>query len=164
MTPRHAERTPGQRSAVGRRIINPWSWQDPFGFVQANEVTGASRTIFCAGQASVDEDGRPLHAGDMRGQTQRSLDNLEVVLTAAGAGLGDVVRLNDFTTDVGALLDTWETVVERLAQAQCRPASMLLGVQMLAFPELLVEIEATAIIGRREPEGFLAAPGARATP
>lgn len=131
-------------SALRRRIVNPWSWQDAFGFVQANEVAGAGRTIFCAGQTSVDENGSPLHPGDMRAQLECALDNLELVLEAAGARLSDVVRLNYFTTDTQALLGTWETLATRLERADCRPASTLLGVQALAFPELLVELEATA--------------------
>ena len=48
-----------------KKIINPWSWQDNFGFVQANEITDAERMLFCAGQVSVDKDGNLLHAGDM---------------------------------------------------------------------------------------------------
>jgi hypothetical protein len=41
-----------------RRVINPWTWQDAFGFVQANEVSGAKRTVICSGQTSVDASGR----------------------------------------------------------------------------------------------------------
>ena len=129
-----------------RQVINPWPWQDAFGFVQASMVAGPGRLILCAGQISVDEQGAPLHAGDMRAQLARSLDNLETVLQQAGAGLDDVVRLNYYTTDVGALLGAWDTVTERLARGGCRPASTLLGVAQLAFPELLVEIEATAVV------------------
>jgi enamine deaminase RidA (YjgF/YER057c/UK114 family) len=133
-------------SSVERRVLNPWGWQDAFGFVQAHEVTAPARTIFCAGQTSVDEDGRPLHAGDIRAQTARALDNLEVVLRDAGTTLADVVRLNYYTTDVAALLSAWDTVTARLAAGSCRPASTLLGVQALASPELMIEIEATAVV------------------
>ena len=64
----------------------------------------------------------------------------------AGATLSHVVRLNYYTTDVDALLGVWHLVGERLAKAGCRPASTLLGVARLAFPEMLVEIEATALV------------------
>ena len=37
-----------------RRIINPWTWQDEFGYVQANEVSGVQRTLYCSGQAAND--------------------------------------------------------------------------------------------------------------
>jgi enamine deaminase RidA (YjgF/YER057c/UK114 family) len=130
---------------IEHRVINPWTWQDAFGFAQAHEITGGGRTVFCAGQASVDDDGRPLHAGDMRAQLERTFDNLETILKAADAHLGDVVRLNYYTTDAEALLGAWDVIAMRLTAANSRPASTLLGVQTLAFPELLIEIEATAV-------------------
>lgn len=128
-----------------RRIINPWTWQDQLGYVQANEVSGVQRTLFLAGQASVDEEGRPVHPDDMGGQLARSMDNLETVLREAGAELSDVVRLNYYTTDVDRFFEAYGTAAGRLAEAGCRPASTALGVTRLAYPELLVEIEATAV-------------------
>jgi enamine deaminase RidA (YjgF/YER057c/UK114 family) len=127
------------------RIVNPWSWQDAFGFVQAHEVSHGTRVVFCAGQTSVDENGGPLHPGDMAAQANQALDNLERVLADADLTLADVVRLNYFTTDVEAFIASAEHALPRLRAAGCRPASTLLGVQRLAFPELLVEIEATAV-------------------
>jgi enamine deaminase RidA (YjgF/YER057c/UK114 family) len=128
-----------------RRSINPWSWQDQFGFVQANEVSGASRVLVCSGQTSVDADGTPVHAGDMRGQCVKAIDNLETVLRDAGFTLADVVRLNYYTTDVDAFFQASDVLGERLAAAGCRPATTLLGVARLAFPELLIEMEAIAM-------------------
>jgi enamine deaminase RidA (YjgF/YER057c/UK114 family) len=83
---------------VGQRVINPWTWQDQFGFAQAIEVTGSERALFCAGQTSTDPDGNPLHPGDMRAQVSQALDNLEAVLREAGFDLSQVVRLNTYTT------------------------------------------------------------------
>ena len=53
-----------------QRKINPWKWQDQYGFSQGIEVTNASRVLYCAGQASVDDTGKPVHAGDMRKQIE----------------------------------------------------------------------------------------------
>jgi enamine deaminase RidA (YjgF/YER057c/UK114 family) len=64
---------------------------------------------------------------------------------AAGFALGDVVRLNYYTTDIDGFLAAYEVVASHLAKAGCQPSSALLGVTRLAFPELLVEIEATAV-------------------
>jgi enamine deaminase RidA (YjgF/YER057c/UK114 family) len=130
---------------VERRIVNPWTWQDQFGYVQANETSGAERMLHCAGQTSVDGDGQPLHEGDMGAQVGQALDNLETVLREAGFELADVVRLNFFVTDVDAFIEAGAVYGEKLATAGCRPASTLLGVARLAFPSLLVEIEATAV-------------------
>ncbi len=127
-----------------RRIVNPWTWQDQFGYVQANELSGMERVVVCAGQTSVDADGQPLHEGDMGAQVGQALDNLEAVLGEAGFALADVVRMNFFVTDVDAFIEAGPVYGARLAEAGCRPASTLLGVSRLAFPPLLVEIEATA--------------------
>jgi enamine deaminase RidA (YjgF/YER057c/UK114 family) len=127
-----------------RKIINPWKWQDQFGFVQANWIGGFQHVLICSGQTATDAEGRPSHPGDMRGQLNISLDNLETVLRQAGFTLADIVRMNYYTTDVDRFFESYEVVATRLAEARCKPASTLLGVQRLAFPELLVELEATA--------------------
>ncbi len=130
---------------MNKRVINPWTWQDQYGFVQANEVTDGKQVLYCAGQTAIDADGNAVHAGDMAAQLGRSLDNLETVLKASGYTLSDVVRLNFYTTDVDGLIANIGPAAERLGKANCRYASTLLGVARLAFPELLVEIEATAV-------------------
>jgi enamine deaminase RidA (YjgF/YER057c/UK114 family) len=131
--------------AMDRRVINPWTWQDAFGFVQANEVRGATRTLICSGQTSVDADGKPLHAGDMAAQITQALANLETVLADAGYTLADVVRLTYYTTDVDGFVAGGAEGLRRLAETGCRPASTLLGVTRLFHPDILVEIEATAM-------------------
>jgi enamine deaminase RidA (YjgF/YER057c/UK114 family) len=102
--------------------------------------------VFCAGQASADPDGAILHPNDIGAQLNQSFDNLEIVLEQAGSNLSQVVRLNYYTTDVDALLAVWNLIAERLDKAGCRPSSTLLGVARLAFPEMLIEIEATAVV------------------
>ena len=130
-----------------RNIINPWKWQDQFGFVQANEVTGTQRVLICSGQTSVGDDGNPVHVGDMAGQINKALENLETVFKGAGFSLSDAVRINYYVTDVDAFLEAYEAdILTRLVQSGCRPAVTLLGVARLFLPELLVEIEATAVV------------------
>ena len=125
-----------------RRTINPWRWQDRFGFVQAEEVVGIRSTLYCSGQTSTDSSGVPQHPGNMRAQLGLALDNLETVLRAAGYAVADIVRLNFYTTDVDQFLEHFEVVAGRLSGV--RYSSTLLGVARLAGPDLLVEIEATA--------------------
>lgn len=124
--------------------INPWEWQQQFSYSQARDVQGTQRTLYLAGQVSVDADGAPVHPGDMAAQLRQAFDNLQSVLEAAGLSLSNVVRLNYYTTDVDALFGAWQIVGERLAGGE-PPASTLLGVARLAYPDLLVEIEATAV-------------------
>jgi len=128
-----------------QRKVNPWDWQNQFAFSQAIEVTGGSRVLYCAGQTSVDEQGQPLHVGDMRKQLETALQNLETVLKAAGFTLADVIRLNYYTTDVDKFFESHDVLTNRFSQAGCQPSGTLLGVARLAFPGLLIEMEATAV-------------------
>ncbi len=128
-----------------KRRINPWTWQDRLGFVQANEVTDPQRILYVSGQTSVDADGRLLHEGDMKGQVNQALDNVESVLKEAGMDLSNVTRLNVYTTDVDQLLEVHDEIVDRFDAAGGRHAGTLVGVTRLAFPGMLVELEATAV-------------------
>jgi enamine deaminase RidA (YjgF/YER057c/UK114 family) len=127
-----------------QRKINPWKWQDQFAFSQGIEVSNASRILYCAGQASVDGSGNPVHVGDMRKQIEQAFQNLETVLRASGFELANVVRLNYYTTDVEGFLGAADIVGSRLGAAGCQPSGTLLGVTKLAFPGLMIEMEATA--------------------
>jgi enamine deaminase RidA (YjgF/YER057c/UK114 family) len=130
---------------VERTAVNPWTWSLDFGFNQGEIVDGATRVLFCAGQTSVDGDGTPQHAGDMAAQIGLAADNLEAVLKGAGMGLSNVVRLNFYTTDVDAFLANAAVLGERTGAAGVAPPGTLLGVARLAFPELMIEMEATAV-------------------
>lgn len=127
-----------------RTAINPWDWSLKLGYNQAEVISEASRQLICAGQTAVDTEGRPQHAGDMRGQIGLALDNLEAVLAAAGMGLGNVVRLGVYATDVDEALKNFDLLGMRFGAARCAPPMTLLGVTRLAVPGLLFEIEATA--------------------
>jgi enamine deaminase RidA (YjgF/YER057c/UK114 family) len=128
------------------RVINPWTWQDRFAFVQAKEVVGANQVLYCAGQGSVDAEGNLLHEGDMRAQAMQAIDNMETVLQQSGYELGDIVRMTYWVTDVDAYFqEAAPAVGARLAEAGTRYASALLGISRLALPDMLVEIEATAV-------------------
>ena len=131
---------------VQRTAVNPTEWSFQFGFNQGEIVEGGERVLFCAGQTSVDRDGTPQFAGDMAAQVALAVDNLEAVLTGAGMSFANVVRLNIYTTDVDAFLANGSGALgERTGAAGVAPPGTLLGVARLAFPELMVELEATAV-------------------
>jgi enamine deaminase RidA (YjgF/YER057c/UK114 family) len=130
---------------VERTAVNPWQWSLQFGFNQGEVVEGGQRVLFCAGQTAVDADGAPQHAGDMAAQLALAADNLEAVLRDAGMSLANVVRLNFYTVDVDAFLANAGVLAERTGAAGVAPPGTLLGVARLAFPELMVELEATAV-------------------
>jgi enamine deaminase RidA (YjgF/YER057c/UK114 family) len=130
---------------VEKRIVNPWTWQEQFGFSHGQEVRGAQQVLYLAGQASVDANGNPIHEGDMKAQLAQAFDNVEAVLNEAGYSLSDVVRLNYYATDIDAFFEAHDVISTRLAGTGSPPAGTLLGVQRLAFPALLIELEATAV-------------------
>ena len=130
---------------VSRTPVNPWPWSVEMGFNQGEIVVGKTRELICAGQTAMSAEGTPQHAGDMGAQVSMALDNLEAVLAGAGMTLSNVVRLNIYTTDIDAFFGAFDVFAPRLAAAGVRPPGTLLGVSRLAFPELMVELEATAI-------------------
>ena len=101
--------------------------------------------LYCAGQTALNENAKPRQEGDIGAQTSLALDNLEAVLKEAGMTLSNVVRLTVYTTDVDAMIQNFGVLVSRLDAAEVKPAQTLLGVARLAYPELLVELEATAV-------------------
>jgi enamine deaminase RidA (YjgF/YER057c/UK114 family) len=131
--------------AMKRTAVNPWDWSLKLGYNQAEIVEGAGRQLICAGQTSVDGAGVPQHAGDMRGQIGLALDNLEAVLAGAQMGLGDVVRLTVYATDVDEALKNFDLLGMRFGAARSSPPMTLVGVTRLAVPGLMFEIEATAM-------------------
>jgi enamine deaminase RidA (YjgF/YER057c/UK114 family) len=127
-----------------RTAINPWPWSlQVGGYNQAEAVSGHTTHLYCAGQTAIDADGKPQFAGDLGAQLGLALDNLQAVLDGAGMTLANVVRLNIFTTDVDAFLAQLGVLHARLQEAT--PPGTLLGVDRLAYSELMVEIEATAV-------------------
>jgi enamine deaminase RidA (YjgF/YER057c/UK114 family) len=123
--------------------INPTSWSTDLGFDQAELVEGHRRMLVCSAQDAMDAHGTPQHPGDMAAQIDLSLDNLEAVLADAGMTLGNVVRLNFYSTDVGELLANFPRVNERFGTS--RYATTVLGVAQLPAPDFVVMLEATAV-------------------
>lgn len=129
---------------IERREINPWEWSIPFGFQQAVEVAGAQRVLYCSGQTAIDRDGNVV-AGDMAAQVTLSLDNLEGVLAEVGMTFANVVRVTWYVTSIDEFRASAPVRADRLRNAGMRAASTLVQVAALAYPELRVEITATAV-------------------
>ncbi|GAB4028807.1 RidA family protein [Spirosoma koreense] len=124
--------------------INPWQWQANFGYAQAVSVQHHSQTLYCSGQAALDADGKPL-GGRLSEQLQASLQNLETVIQQAGYDPAHIVRLNFYTTSIPDFFGAYGAVVAWLSAYGIMPASTLVEVTALAFPELTIEIEATVV-------------------
>jgi 2-iminobutanoate/2-iminopropanoate deaminase len=134
-----------ESTSMKRRIINPWTWQNQHGFVQANEIANTHRMLFTAGIVSVDGDGNLLYPGDMENQMNQILNNMELLLDQADFKLSDVVRFTYYTTDIQSFIQAAQHVlIKRLQRAGCKPATSLIGVDSLFHPDSVIEIEAVA--------------------
>ncbi|MDX1577229.1 MAG: RidA family protein [Gemmatimonadota bacterium] len=128
-----------------KREINPTDWLLGFNINHGIEVTGGERVLYLSGQTSNAADGAPMHAGDLVAQFELAWSNLKDSLAAADMAPSNVVRLNMYTTDVDAFMAAAGDLVPIFAEDGCRPVSTLLGVTRLFDPELMIELEATAV-------------------
>ncbi|MFF5175625.1 RidA family protein [Micromonospora sp. NPDC000089] len=113
-------------------------------------VATGSRHIHVSGQIARRGDGTPVAPGDLTGQVAQALRNTGRALAGADASFEDVVRLTFYVTDwapdkIGPFMAGIESVVEELGLPQPLPPASLIGVDHLFEPDVLVELEATAI-------------------
>lgn len=108
-------------------------------------VWGTGTFVAVSGQCALDEKGEVVGAGDPAAQARQVFENLRRCLAAAGAGFDDVVKLTYFVTDV-AHLPAVREARDAVIPADRLPASSAVQVSALFRPELLVEVEAFAIV------------------
>ena len=116
------------------------------GFSQVVTASG-KRTIYTAGQVSIDERGALVGPGDLAAQTAQVMRNVGLALAAAGASYADVVKITTYVVNY----EPEDRAIVGMARAPffangTPPASTLVGVAALALPEWLVEIEAIAVV------------------
>ena len=116
--------------AERQRVSSGSPFEGVFGFSRA---VRAGDRIFVSGTVAWSEAGELVGAGDMYAQAKQAISNIERALREAGASLSDVVRTRMFVTDITRF-------------GEVRPAATLVAVSALVAPELLVEIEADAIV------------------
>ncbi|MFB6101206.1 MAG: RidA family protein [Haloplanus sp.] len=116
-------------------------WESTVGYSRAIR---AGNEIHVSGTTATDETGSVVAPGDPYAQTVQAIENVERALDALDASLGDVVRTRLFVTDI----DAWEAVGRAHGEAMgdVRPATTMVEVQRLIDPEMVVEVEATAVI------------------
>jgi len=131
-----------------RKTINPQGMYQSvsFGFSHAVEQNGG-RTLHLAGQVAWNADGQLIGAGDLVAQTRQALANLRQVLEAAGATPADIVRLRTYVVDhTPDKLGPVTAEIVAFYGDVMPAANTFIGVQALALPEFLIEIEATAAL------------------
>ena len=134
---------------MAKTTLNPDGLPVPRGSYSLVNIAQPGRMVFIAGQTASDHDGKVVGAGDARAQTRFILGKIQRAVEAAGGTMNDVVALNVFTTDVRHHRDINE--MRREVLGSNFPTSTMVQVVALARPELLLEINAIAIIPRKRP-------------
>lgn len=125
---------------MSKEFITPSGVHQPRGYSHAVKV---GNTIYVAGQVAWDEQRRAV-PGDFEAQAVQALENLKRVLEGAGASLKDVVKINTYLKDLNDL-PKYREIRERYFTPPF-PASTTVQIVSLASPELLIEIEAVAVV------------------
>jgi len=122
---------------------------DPAGVAPSSRyshvVTATGRQVFVSGQVALDEDGKLVGEGDALAQARQAFGNIARCLAAAGAGLEHLVKVTVFVTDIAHLAGV-RTAWDELLDPRHAPASSAVQVAGLFRPDLLLEIEAYAIV------------------
>ena len=131
-----------------REPVNPDTMYNSvqFGFSHAVESEGG-RLLHLAGQVAWDSNGELVGPGDLAAQAKQCFDNLTEVLASRGATAANVVRLRTYVVDYSPdKLEVLGPAIVAFYGDVIPAANTLLGVQTLAMPDFLIEVEATAIL------------------
>ncbi len=126
------------------RFLNPDGLFKPSTFSQI-AVTKGDKVIYISGQTARDPTSKIVAVGDVKGQAERVFANLRTAVEAVGGSMGDIAKITTFVVNLQPDDRVWigELVKKHFPKP---PAHTLVGISALAAPELLIEVEAIAVL------------------
>ena len=129
-----------------KEFINPEVLLKPSGYTHV-VVSGPGKTIYISGQVPVNANGEIVGKGELKVQVKQVYENLKLCLAAAGATFNDVVKMNTYVVNYEPeYITTIREVRSGYLSSKNPPASTLAGVQALYHPDVMIEVEAIAIV------------------
>jgi enamine deaminase RidA (YjgF/YER057c/UK114 family) len=132
------------------RVDNPAGLGAPMGLYSHVAQADAGRLVFVAGQTGLDDRGALVGDGDVGAQTRQTFRNVGIALESAGAAWADVAKMTTYLIsegDIEPFFAAREAVFSELFPDRDYPPNTLIVTRRLVRPELLVEVEAIAVVG-----------------
>ena len=134
------------------KFTNPAAMAKPPGYTHVVDVAGPTRIVYIAGQLGLDIDNKIVGApGDFRAQAIQTMENLKHALAAAGATFKDIVKINNYLTDLSGHLPIFREVRDKYFNMAPPPASTTIQISKLAREGALLETEAIVVLPGRAP-------------